>query len=158
MTYTTIPGDCIDRVTAQNGERGLSERLETPRLAPKVTLNRNWQSQQQQQQPTSDTDVPSLWKQETKSEDQAEEQDLGHTTSDMDMETHLGDKMVSTNAFLKNEVVKEELTDSNTKAIERINIGSNKICIREDLAEKRCCLAKNPAKLFSRWVMWNSLN
>ena len=40
MTYTTIPGDCIDRVTAQNGERVLFEKLETPRPAPKVTLKR----------------------------------------------------------------------------------------------------------------------
>ena len=42
--------------------------------ALKVTLKRNWQSQQQQ--PTSDTDVPGLWKQETKREDQAGEQDV----------------------------------------------------------------------------------
>ena len=31
--------------------------------------------------------------------------------------------------------VKEELTGTNTEDIERINIGSNKICIREDLCE-----------------------
>ena len=44
MTYTTIPGDCIDRVTAENGERVIFERLETPRLVPKVMLERNWQA------------------------------------------------------------------------------------------------------------------
>ena len=33
--------------------------------------------------------------------------------------------------------VKEELTDTNTKAIERIKIGSNKICIQEDLAKEK---------------------
>ena len=50
MTYFAIPGDCIDRVTAQDGERVLFERLATPRPARKVTLKRNWQGQQQQQQ------------------------------------------------------------------------------------------------------------
>ena len=54
----------------------------------------------------------------------------------MYVDTHLGDKEVSTNAFLKNEAVEEELTDTNTKAIERIKIGSNKMCIREYLGRK----------------------
>ena len=44
MTYATIPGDCIDRVTSQNGERVDCERLETPRPAPKVTWKKNAQS------------------------------------------------------------------------------------------------------------------
>ena len=47
MTYVTIAGDCIDRVTAQNGDRVMFERLATPRSAPKVTFKRNWQNQQQ---------------------------------------------------------------------------------------------------------------
>ena len=45
MTYATIPGDCIDCVTSQNGDRVLFERLETPRPTPEVTLRQNWQSQ-----------------------------------------------------------------------------------------------------------------
>ena len=45
MTYATIPGDCIDCVTFQNGDRVLFERLETPRPTPEVTLRQNWQSQ-----------------------------------------------------------------------------------------------------------------
>ena len=45
MTYVTIPGDCIDRVTAQNRDRVFFESLATPRPAPEVTLKRNWQSQ-----------------------------------------------------------------------------------------------------------------
>ena len=131
MTHATIPGDCIDRVTSQNGERILFEKLETPILAPKVTLKRNWQSQRQQQ-PTSDTDVPSLWKQGTKREDEAGVQDvtkhstevdlanrqMRHTTSNMDV-----DSQVNTHALLKDEAVEEELTETNTKAIERIKIG-----------------------------------
>ena len=52
----------------------------------------------------------------------------------MSVDTHLSNQEVNTNALVKNEAVKEELTDTNTKAIERIKIGSNKICIRADLA------------------------
>ena len=64
MTYATIPGDCIVRVTSQNGERVDFERLESPRPVPKVTLKKNRQSQQQQQQQHSSscTDVRSLVK------------------------------------------------------------------------------------------------
>ena len=105
MTHATILGDCIDRVTAQDGDRVIFERLETPRPAHKVTLKKNWKSQQQQHS-TSDTDVRSLWKQGMKREDQAGAQDvtdhsaeadlahrkLVHTTSNMDVDTHLGDK------------------------------------------------------------------
>ena len=40
MTNATIPGDCIDRVTSQDGDRAIFERLETPRQAPKVTLKK----------------------------------------------------------------------------------------------------------------------
>ena len=38
MTYATIPGHCVDRVTSQNGDRVIFERLATPRPAPKVKL------------------------------------------------------------------------------------------------------------------------
>ena len=48
MTYATIPGDCIDKITSEEGNRVLFERLETPRPALKVTLKMNWHSQQQQ--------------------------------------------------------------------------------------------------------------
>ena len=118
MTYVTIPGDCIDCVTAQNGDRVLFERLATTRRAPKVTLKRNWRSQQQQheQQPRqaiSHTDVPSLWKQRATWESPAEVQDDSkqiaeadqvpgnreQTTSHMNVDAHLSDKEVSTNAF-----------------------------------------------------------
>ena len=115
MTYATIPGDCIDRVTSQNGDRVLLERLVTPRPAPKVTLKKNWQSQQQQHS-TSGTDVPSSWKREAKREDQAGAQDvtdhsteadpaLGngrHTNSNMDVGYSSRQQKVSTNAFSQN--------------------------------------------------------
>ena len=67
IIYTTVPGDGIDRVTSQSGDRLIFERLATPRLSPKVTLNSYWQIQQQHQQqpqqPTLEDDIPSIWKQ-----------------------------------------------------------------------------------------------
>ena len=39
------------------------------------------------------------------------------TTSDMNVETHLSDKEVSTDALVNNDVVKEELTD--TKLVQK---------------------------------------
>ena len=37
---------------------------------------------------------------------------------------------------------REALTDTNTKEIERIKIGSNKICIRKDLAKEKMVFSK----------------
>ena len=45
----------IDRVISQSGDRLIFERLATPRPAPKVTLEGNWLTQQQQQQPQQPT-------------------------------------------------------------------------------------------------------
>ena len=39
------------------------------------------------------------------------------SNSNMEVDTHLGDKEFNTNAFLKNEVVEEELTDADTKVV-----------------------------------------
>ena len=112
------------------------------KLAAAATA-RNWQSQQQQQQQqhqrqTSDTDIPSLWRNEAdagltklmafptpkqwKREDQAGIQDVSNHSTEMDLasgtcgsfisnmevDTHLGDKEFNTNAFLENEVVEED--------------------------------------------------
>ena len=60
----------------------------------------------------------------------------------MSVDTHLSDQEVSTNALVKNEAVKEELTDTNSKAIERIKIGSIKICTREDLAKEKMAFSQ----------------
>ena len=54
----------------------------------------------------------------------------------MDVDTHLDNKDVSTTALLEREAVKEIIAETKTKAIERIKISSNKICIREDLAKE----------------------
>ena len=97
MTYATIPGDCIDRVTSQNGERVNFERLETPRLAPWVTLKKNWYGQQQPHS-ASGTDVPSPLKMEAEIEHwtgaqgssepstggKSSPRKVGQTTSDME--------------------------------------------------------------------------
>ena len=129
------------------------KRLATPRPTPKVMLKRIWQKQQQQQlhQPISHTDVPSLWKQRTIWESNAESQDDSkhiieadeapgsrmQSTSQVEVDIHLGDGEVSTDGFSKNEAMKEELTDTNTKAIERIKIDSKKICFCEDQAKEK---------------------
>ena len=63
----------------------------------------------------------------------------------MDVNT-LGDKEVSTHALLKNEAVKEEITKTNTAAIERIKIGSNKMCIREDLAKEKMTFSQESSQ------------
>ena len=64
----------------------------------------------------------------------------------MNVDTHLIDKEVSTDALVKNEAVKEELTDAFTKPIEVIQIGSNKICIREDLAKEKMVFSQESSQ------------
>ena len=155
----------MDRVTSQDGDRVILERLETPR--PKVTLKKNWQSQQKHS--TSNTDVLTLWKQGTKREDHAGDQDvtdhstdadlahrtLEHTTSNMDVHTHLGTKGVSMNALLESEAVKEEIAETSTTAIERIKIGSNKICIGEDLAKVNMMFSQESSQaIFEMGNVW----
>ena len=46
--HSPVSEDCIYGVTSQNGDRILLERLSTARPVPKVTLNSNWHSQEQQ--------------------------------------------------------------------------------------------------------------
>ena len=55
---------------------------------------------------------------------------LGQTSSNMVVDTQ-----VNTQAFSKDETVKEEFTETKTEEIERIELGSNKICIRDDLVK-----------------------
>ena len=54
--------------------------------------------------------------------------------------------------------VKEELNDTNTKDIEGINIGSNKICIREDLGKKKMVFSKESSQPFSTRATSNLSN
>ena len=44
--------------------------------------------------------------------------------------------------------MKEELTDMNTKAIERIKIGSNTSCIREDPAKEKVVFSQESNQAF----------
>ena len=163
-------------MTAQNGDRVIFERLATPRPAIKVTLKRNRQSQRQQheqqpQQPISHTDVPSLWKQraawgKTRQKCKTTRNTSQKRTRYLESGCNpvlkwmwvikISDKEVSTDAFLKNEAVKEELTDTNTRAIERTKLGSNNFGFVKIWRWRRWCLAKNPTKLFSKWVLWSS--
>ena len=47
IVHHLVPGDCTYRVNSQTGDRTLSEGLQTPRPAPRVTLRSSRQSQQQ---------------------------------------------------------------------------------------------------------------
>ena len=58
--------------------------------------------------------------------------------SKMDGDTHLGDKEVSTDAVSKNE--------ANNSVIERVKIGSNNICIREDLAKEKMVFSQESSQ------------
>ena len=121
ITYATVPADCIDRVTSQNGDRVIFERLATPRPAPKVTLKSNWLTQQQQQQqqpqqPTLEEGVTSIWKQRATWEYRAGvRDDTKHATeverasrklvqenSEADVGAHLSDnEVITTKRVLK---------------------------------------------------------
>ena len=64
----------------------------------------------------------------------------------MEVDFHLGNKEVSTNAFLESEAVKEEIAETTTKAIERIKIGSDEISIREDLVKKKMMFSQESSQ------------
>ena len=71
----------------------------------------------------------------------------GPTASKVDVHSHLSGQEVATDA-----IVKEE---ANAQEIERVKIGSNDICIREDPPKTRWCLVKSHAVLSSKWAMWS---
>ena len=130
ITYTTVPRDCNDRVTSQNGDRVLFERLATPKPPSKVTSKSYWQIQQQQQQqpqqPKLEDDTQSVWKQCATLESRAGvRDDAKHAT-----ERRATRQLVQITFEAKDDThltVKEELIDTMTEDIERIQIGSNKI-------------------------------
>ena len=113
MTFFTIPGDCIDRVTAQNGDRVLFERLATPRPAPKVSLSGIGKASSSRKSSSCSspfhTDGPTFWKQRATWESKAEVQDDSkhiaeadqvpgsrkQSTSQTNVDTHHSDKEVN---------------------------------------------------------------
>ena len=50
---SSVPADCVNRVTSEKGERTLFERLSTPRPARKIVLKSAWQQQQDTSESTS---------------------------------------------------------------------------------------------------------
>ena len=154
MTYATTPGDCIDRVTSHNGERVNFDRLETPRPETKVTLKKNWQSKQQQHsrrtQPLEKCGRKGALGWSTRRFDllhrvESSHRKLGQTTSDMETDAFLK-KEVITDTFSHAEAVKEEIAEKNTEVIESIKIGSNKICIRADLAKENMMFSQESSQ------------
>ena len=156
------PRDCSERRL-----RVIFERLATPRPAPKVTLKRNWRSQQQQQeqqpqQPISNTDVKRLWKQRATRESQKCK--TTRNTSQKRIK-HLETRC---NPFLKWMWILISVTKKSAQMHSRTTKWIIKLLNESKLVQKlvfakiwrrrRGCLAKNPAKLFSKCVMWSSLN
>ena len=136
-----MPGDRIDRVISQSGDRLIFERLATPRPAPKVTLEGNWLTQQQQQQPQQPTlkeGVNSILKEIATWESNAgvrdgwknaTEVDLAagnsmRTDSKLDVGTHVRERALSND-------------EANVQEIERVKNGSNKICFRGQCGAQR---------------------
>ena len=60
------------------------------------------------------------------------------TFTKVDVGTHLSEQEVITDAFSN--------TEANTQEIERMKIGSDKICIREDLAEEKMVFSKESSR------------
>ena len=115
ITHAALPGDCIDRVISQNGDRVMLERLATPRPTPKGIVKSDCLAQQQHQQPqqlTLEEGVNSSWKQHATWESKvgvrdepknATEVDMASTKLvrtvskvDVDVGTHLSEQQVIT--------------------------------------------------------------
>ena len=158
MTHATIHGDCIDRVTSQIGDRVLFERLDTPRPAPKVTLKQNWQSQRA---------AFHFWHRRTllleaglkKGRPGWSTRRYGplHRSQPSPQETgayHLEHgcgylcrwQRSQHTCTLEERSCERKITETNTIAIERVKIGSNKICIREDLAKEHMMFSKESSQ------------
>ena len=136
MAYATIPGDCIDRVTAQNGHKVIFERLATPKPAPKVTLKRIKPAAAR-----TASAAAHFQHRRHKTLEAEGDQTLGNrmqSISKMDVDTHLGDKEVSTDAFSNNE--------ANDQVIQRVKVGSNNICIREHLAQEKMVFSEESSQ------------
>ena len=148
ITFATVPGDCIDRVTSQNGDRVIFERLATAKPAPKVTLKSNWLTQQQQQQPqqpTLEEGVSSSWKQHATWERRAGVDDTKNATA-VDIVSRKLVRDVSTVDVVLISVNRKSSHEANTQEIERVKIGSNKICIHEDPAEEKMVFSNESSR------------
>ena len=121
ITHTTVPRDCIDRVTSQIRDRVLFERLEEFLVNTAAAAK---------------DDTHSIWKQRAAWGSRAGvRDDTKHAT-----EGRATKQLVLPTSESKDDshlTVKEELTDTNTKDNERIKIGSNKICVQDDLAREK---------------------
>ena len=169
MTHAVIPGDCLDHVTSQNGDRVNFKRLETPRPPPEVTLKSCWQTQQQHS--TFGTDVPGPWKRGAKREDQAGAQDVTDHSTEAELApgnwcikrrtwmrvlfsaTKKSGRMHSYRAKVWNKKWKRRIQSrlKESKLVQTIFV------FTKTWRRRTWCLAKNLAKLSSRWVSWSSL-
>ena len=130
MTFATIPGDCIDRVTSDGGDRELFRTS----CNSKATSQGNVEQElaMPEQHSTSGTDVPGFWEQIQKSGDLTEVQDGSKHILEVDQASGNLEQSVSTKDEIHTDDV-EIITstfpceDANYQIIERIEVGAKKI-------------------------------
>ena len=110
-----------------------------------------WQTQQQQQQQQQlnlEDDVQSVWKQRHRAtwESRAGVRDGTKHAAEVERATRQLVLPFSQAEAETHLTEKEELTDTNTIEIGRIKIGSNNICIREDLAKEKMVFGKESSQ------------
>ena len=135
------------------------ERLGPSRPAPRATLKKNWHSQQQQHSTSGTEDLaPGNGRQKgrtrlehktlrtTPQKRTSPQRKLGHTTSNMDVDTHFGDREVSRITFLQSEAMKEESQRRTQKQLKESTLVRTKICIREDLAKENMMFSQESSQ------------
>ena len=143
---------------------------ETPRPASRVTLEKHWHSQQQQQHYTSGTDVPSSLKKEAESEHRAGAQDITDHFTEANLVSRnwgrllliwkrlLLSKRRCSDTFSQAEAVKEETTGKYRCDWKNQNWFEQNLYSWRLGEGEHGCWAKNRSKPSSRWVTWSSLN
>ena len=153
-----MPRDCIDRVTSQNGDRVLFERLATPKPPPTVMLKTYLQIQQQQQQqqpqqPKLEDDTQRVWYlRKPSSSARRYEARHGRESNQATGATHFWSERWYSSHWKKNSLIRMQKTLKESKLVR------TRFVFEKTLRKRRWCSAKNPAKPFSKWAMWSSWN
>ena len=150
MEYIQIPYNwkAQGRVTSQNEDWILFERVSTPRPAPKVTLKSNWQSQlQQQQQQQSVCDDVSTNTRKFVTDQTGIRDVRGYTTdyrtgTRKQFEIDLRVEGVSQDAILQDEAKMNEINEK----LEKFKMGSCAKSIRNDLRKGKMIFSEESSR------------
>ena len=159
MAYATIPRDCIDRVTAENrGSSNFREACNTKSQRPKVKVEEELAKPataartaaaaahfQHRRNKTLETKRPGKTKQNCKTTRETSQKRIKH------LET-------GCNPFLKLTWILISVAKKSAQNAFLNDEANNQFVFAKIWRRRRWCLAKNPAKLFSKWVVWSSLN